>query len=218
MHYTIRLFALVVVLLFGHSVAAGPLDKLAECPPIKDAKKRLACFDTALPIAIAVDAATREAEAKFAETRAAEATQQAAKSSAEAEARAAVMAAKKLDSRVGTGISYRDYPQVLSEAKFAIETFIASPAGKANKKIADLLAEALWDYKVAHDVWRIKFNPSFAASSVYSKDLDRLLVDRYPKVESARERGDLRIDRVLPVIWAYASERIADAEKALHPK
>lgn len=201
------------LILVSASVVAGPLDKIKECQSVKDGKKRLACFDAALPIAIAVDEATREVEAKAASAE----RQRTATAADGAEARAALMAVKRLQTRVGTGISYRDYPQVLSEAKFAVESFVSSPAAKTNQAVAALLTAAMQDYDTASQVWRQKFWSGGVSNFVDDGPFQNRLLSEYPRVGAARDNIGLRIDNVLPILWRYAGERIAEAERVLAP-
>ena len=50
----------------------------------------------------------------------------------------AVMALKKMEARVQSGISYRDYGNALADAKFPVNLFMESIEVKKNPELTDL--------------------------------------------------------------------------------
>ncbi len=65
---------------------------------------------------------------------------------------------KKVEEKTLTGISYQDYPQVLSEAKTEVNKFLESNEARQNPQFAKHIKMAMDYYMVAKEVWDIKFN------------------------------------------------------------
>ena len=160
------------------AIAAEP-----NCAAISDAAKRLTCYDAALKKPSKLSRADQERldKADAAAERARLEKEGAAKAEAEARlaksmapAQQALKALKKLNARVSVGVSYKDYPQALSETKYEVELFTESPAAKDLPEAAALMKSALKDYEEAYRLWRIKFDgkelrESFSAVSVEPK-------------------------------------------------
>jgi hypothetical protein len=73
------------------------------------------------------------------------------------EAKPVVKAFKILQSRINTGISYRDYPEVLSEVVFEVDMFSDTEAAENNPEFTKLLADALQRYEFTYTMWSLKF-------------------------------------------------------------
>lgn len=72
-------------------------------------------------------------------------------------ARQALGALKKLNARVSTGISHRDYPAVLSDATFEVRQFTDSRDAQEMPEVTEALKRALQHYVFAQRLWDLKF-------------------------------------------------------------
>jgi hypothetical protein len=204
---------------------AAPVEQLKECQSIKDTKKRLACFDVASQVILAV-AAVEQSQKSDRDVRFQE---QDAKNRAEDEGRAqanrddgaakeALAGLKRLDTTVSTGISYRDYPKALSDAKFTVRTFRESPVSARRPLFLSQIEAAIADYENAKALWDMKFigggRPNRVVFTLFT-DTHKML-NSYSRIGQAREsNGDIVIDTALSVIWGRAQERIGDLDKLL---
>jgi len=134
-------------------------------------------------------------------------------------AKDAINALKKLDTVVKTGVSYRDYPGALSEAKFPVRLYLDSKEAKAVKSITlNLHLElAVRHYDSALRVWDLKFKSNMYRTEEVFTEKDEAfwtVQGPYPDAIQVGARGNrfLSITRALPVIWDKAAESLRDAE------
>lgn len=69
------------------------------------------------------------------------------------EARDAVLALQKLEAKLDTGMSYRDYSAALGEANFPVKQFLEGGHGNAKPDFSDSLRKAMRWYKAAGEIW-----------------------------------------------------------------
>jgi hypothetical protein len=240
MKSTCRLTA-ALLLAVASSTNASDQNPYERCPPIKDSGKRLQCFDAAFKQA---SIASQQAEAEkvtrakedFAKAEAArgdKATKE--RGDAVAAAKEALKGLKKLQVRVETGVSFKDYPTILSDARFEVRQFNDSTAAKQLPEVASAINSAIRHYERAKELWNYKFAGKAVTNAVVSTDTDvqmaggglnvvrrvnpareaymDSLASDYGLVITAPDRDykHLYIDSTLAVIWAAGSKDIARA-------
>ncbi len=67
----------------------------------------------------------------------------------------AVVALKKLEAKVQTGINLSDYVAALGETTFAVN-MLENGKDSKNQEVDDVIRSALADYKLSGDVWRLR--------------------------------------------------------------
>jgi hypothetical protein len=65
---------------------------------------------------------------------------------------------KKVEAKIGAGVSYQDYPQVLADAKQEVDMFLESSEAKKNPQFAYNIKTTMDYYMMAKEIWDIKFN------------------------------------------------------------
>ncbi len=229
--YLILLSALIVAI----PAKAQDLGSLKQCPPIKDSMKRLKCFDLAARNlaewerqrdidALATIKATEldaAARAKLAEGAAAAKAEAAVKAKQEqfiSESNNALRAVRKLVTRVQTGISYRDYPAALSDAKLEVNSFSDGAFSGMNKEFSGHLLASIVHFEKALTVWRKRFSGGGILWDVlWDKDpLTQNLVNEYAGMDRARDKwGKIPIQAAVSVIWSEAADRAESAAAVL---
>jgi hypothetical protein len=68
-------------------------------------------------------------------------------------AKDAVRALQKLQARVESGISYRDYAPALGDALFEVKLFLRSPEAKTKPELAAAVSKAMEYYQTAGEMW-----------------------------------------------------------------
>ncbi len=135
-------------------------------------------------------------------------------------AKEAVMALKKLQTKVETGISYRDYAPAIAEAKFPVKLFLESPAAKEELDLSNTLTNSLTHYDVANAVWGYKFSGSRMQDYIFRKfepELYDSLVKNYNVGSNSAYDGPIIIiDLAVTKIWQKASEELATASNLLN--
>lgn len=216
------------------SVQAETLDELNLCTAQKVASKRLSCFDA---LVIKVNKDTKEKtilEREEADKKVIRDKEEAEKQAKQKEddlkkaenekvfsaARRMLSALKRLETRVETGVSYRDYPSIVSDADFEVKQF-SSEFGPRLPDVGLNALKAMSDYQYVLAVWRMKFNQTSQSGRrpnewVHEQSQIQAVLSAYPSAYSARlGDGTLYIDRVLSIVWAEASNKIKDVERAL---
>ena len=67
----------------------------------------------------------------------------------------AYKALKKVEARTEVGVSRRDYPEVIAEAKVAVNLFIESPESKSVPDLTESLEKAMKHYSDAKNLWDV---------------------------------------------------------------
>ena len=67
----------------------------------------------------------------------------------------AYKALKKVEARTEVGVSRRDYPEVIAEAKVAVNLFIESPESKSVPNLTESLEKAMKHYADAKNLWDV---------------------------------------------------------------
>lgn len=156
---------------------------------------------------------------------------------ASALALSAIKALKKLEARTEAGISYKDYPPALGEAKFEVNQYLENDKSDRNPDLKKTIAEAMDLYKFAYEVWEAKFSwevspdgsitidmpgmvpYSAALATVYFlkfPDLNKDVADGGVLRKSENSKyHTMRIDVALGRVWEKASKKTADASAIL---
>jgi hypothetical protein len=132
-------------------------------------------------------------------------------------AKEAVMALKKLQTRVEVGVSYEEYFPALGEAKFPVTLYLESPEAAKNPQLKAAVEKSLGHYQLVARTWQNyiddysgfmgwRCNRSFICT-----EKGDMLISEYPEVDNARHEYGYSKEVVFGVIWAYAS---ADVKKA----
>lgn len=229
------------------SVLAADPTPYEKCPAIKDAGKRLQCYDAAYKQTATAarhaesEKATREKE-EHSKAEAGRMERTAIERAASiAAAKDALKGLKKLQVRVETGVSYRDYPTVLSDAKFEVRQFNDSPGAKQLPEFSAAINSAIRHYERAQALWAYKFADRELRNAVLSYDIDvvregglfggsfktvnrvnptRLqfmteLMNEYKVGDGSSPEVRIMIDSTLAVIWSAAAKDIDTANSLL---
>lgn len=129
---------------------------------------------------------------------------------------------KRLEVRVSTGVSYSDYPAVLSNAKFEVLQFTESPYAKSLPEVTAAMILAIDHYDNARTLWSYKFVGGGVPAKVVSTALSgeenyvEALATKYKGI-SENDSGYKRIfiDRGILIVWEAAANEIHQAEKLL---
>jgi hypothetical protein len=136
----------------------------------------------------------------------------------------AVRALQKLQARVEAGISYRDYPPVIGDAKFEVNLYVKSLSDK--EKYLDNLAIKIrrcMDYhEIARSTWGIYFaelQQGFTRKGIIPiKDIQHLS-NIFPEITNnvtgIRDKKFVSIAEVLGVIWKHAGKVLEEAQEEL---
>ena len=136
-------------------------------------------------------------------------------------AKDAVMALKKLEVKVGTGISYIDYSTAVADAKFPVKLFLESSESKSEAELSSSLQKAIEHYEFANSVWHIKFTCGTTITeymhagcnySIFSK-----IMRDYPSVivHSTFGQKSIGIDNAIVTIWEKAAQEVQIASDLL---
>ena len=199
---------------------------IAKCLSTKDASKRLECYDTIAKATLknVPRKVSAEEEKKIADQNAMKAEEvklklEAEQNSAKAEqlARDVLKAARRLQTKVQTGISYKELSPAIAEAKLEIAMFSETPAAKQYVDFTKYLTHAISNYEFANKLWAIKFQTSYAYLT--DKALTQALMSMYPEVAQSKENGvNLHIEETVSTIFGVASKDVDKATKTLNPK
>lgn len=238
-----------ILYLFAFQAMASDQQLLEKCLGISDPTKRIECYDniakspTKKTTNKKLNAAERERmasevaakEAIEKERKAAEEEHlaaekaQAEKLSKEKERHAKAISAakdvlkslKKLETRVETGVSYRDYPSVLSDAKFEVKTFLGSEYSKELPEFTTAVTRAIEHFDAALSLWSHKFEGGRVRDYIMPLwDREKAVVEDlfsdYPSLRrTAWDGKGLYIDPALSVIWGAASKKIQKSTSLL---
>lgn len=132
----------------------------------------------------------------------------------------AILGLRKLDARVDTGISYRDYSGALAEAKLPVRLFVEGPEAATNPQFTTALQKAIEHYDFANRIWDAKFSAlnhekMLAGGFISAKGtLGEAIKERYPAAELLD--GYYPLQTTLPAVWAEA-ESEANSAAAIAP-
>lgn len=137
-------------------------------------------------------------------------------------AKEAILALKKLDTRIETGISYKDYASVVADAKFPVKLFLESAEAKNEPQLAKSLSEILNLYDAAFSVWKWKYSERKVQHYIYAnedaeifKEIIRVFSDAPVHYAEYTKQSYMDIDEVLSFIWQKASEELKVASDLL---
>ena len=134
-------------------------------------------------------------------------------------AKEAVMALKKMEARVQSGISYRDYSSALGEAKFPVNMFIESADAKKYPELAGSIQTVMKHYEYTGDIWNEKMARR-PVTNMYvgmiqkgfveiNSDRGREIARLYP--ETLQSGQYYVMDSLFQQIWRTASNELKNA-------
>lgn len=215
----------VVSATLSSAVFASPLAGLQECQSIKNSAKRAECFDKQTQIMVREENEKKQreeierAEAERAKIEAEKlAAAEAEKLKVISSAKEVIRSLRKFENRIETGISYRDYPSIFSEARFDVKSFSDSILASKIPEFNAHCLKAIENYSDAQAVWRQKITDSnrYSGDVIYTDwNLVDMVTSKYPATSAARNGRSMRASYAMQVIWAEASANIRKAEDAL---
>jgi len=150
-----------------------------------------------------------------------EKNERAQKSKNTEEARAIIMAFKKIGARVSTGVSYKEYPSLVGDLKYAVSIFIDTDYAKDNPQFRKIISDAMNDHENALMIWKWKFvgrevDDYLSCAMDGYKEICSHVINSYPNVPLKHYLENTRyaipIDGAISHIWVIASRRITDAD------
>jgi len=118
-------------------------------------------------------------------------------------AKDAIMALKKLDARVETGISYKDYAPALGEAKFPVNLFLESSKAKENPELTVHIRKAIRYFQTPNLIWEYKLSNGNIIST--HADCGKIISRDFPDLEI---EGFIYIPDALNSYWNEAGKEI----------
>ncbi len=135
-------------------------------------------------------------------------------------AKEALLALKKLEVRVESGISYRDYSSAVADAKFPVKLFLESSDSKNDNALSSAFQKAVEHYDFANSVWGQKFSCAGGSDVLFPEcgfNMFSKLKRDYPTIPiSTDSSGELvKIDTAILGIWKAASQEVQSASDLL---
>jgi hypothetical protein len=216
MNWLLSGFILVLTSTVCH---ASYISDLKACSDFKDGKKRLACYDIAVPVALAIDASVKENLKKLQEDASVNTQSELNEKKALAEKQPVldiISAMKKMAARVEAGISYRDYSAPLGELTFAVNSYLQTPTAEKFPLATIYVNETLKHYKNAGGFWGVRFTEPDAKNGFVPSYAGTSFSNGY-NLRNSSGSGYF-IDEALATIWARASMSAAAAQNAFSQK
>lgn len=203
------LTAACLLLSFANVTYAATLTGLQECQAIKNPTKKSECFDK--QIAQAEKSGQEEKRISVEKIKLEKAEK-------------VLQIIKRLQTRVETGVSYRDYPALISDPMFEVKNYIRENQPNEIKEFAKPALRAVAYYDIAGTIWGFKFaqrQVSNVTCEPYQESLIRdTLADKNIPIDTdvnAYCKGYV-ISVALRAAWEKASESIVEAENELNKK
>jgi hypothetical protein len=135
-------------------------------------------------------------------------------------AKEAVVAFKKLQNKIETGISYRDYSPAVADAKFPAKLFLESAEAKKEPDLAESLSKIANHYDSAIAVWEYKFSgdrdcPSGWICEPILSNVKKIYPDAPSHIAGYTRKPYMEISEVLLFIWGKASDELKMASNLL---
>jgi hypothetical protein len=227
---------------FSNLTFASALTGLQECRAIKNSSKKAECFDKQTQKMLKeenekkqneeLEKAKQEkaaAEAKLSSEKAAAeaklASEKAANSALEQKkienAKKILQVVKRLQTRVETGVSFRDYPNLISDPKFEVQTYLSENNNEI-PEFASNIKKAIGYYDGASSIWNLKFrNSSGRFSEITCSSSEEGIINRVIDNEYVSKTANLMcgqgmlIDYAVALAWRKASQSIQEASNVL---
>lgn len=136
----------------------------------------------------------------------------------------AVKALKKLQARTQAGISYRDYPPALGEAKFEVNLYLDGNDSNKNPTLTTTISDAMALYEYANSIWKERYSDEAAngfigIGSGVGKIIASTYFSRYPEDKKDYKDGGvlvnelggkLIIDIAVRKTWDRASQKMTE--------
>ena len=118
-------------------------------------------------------------------------------------AKEALLGLKKLQARVQSGVSYRDYGQALGEAKFPVNLYLESKESSKNPELTDSIKKAIAHYEFVRMVWQDTIDNEIW---FISGRMEKLIIASYPIAD--KDSNFLVKEDVFDIIWGKASDEL----------
>ena len=118
-------------------------------------------------------------------------------------AKEALLGLKKLQARVQSGVSYRDYGQALGEAKFPVNLYLESMESSKNPELTDSIKKAIAHYEFVRMVWQDTIDNEIW---FISGRMEKLIIASYPIAD--KDSNFLVKEDVFDIIWGKASDEL----------
>jgi hypothetical protein len=139
-------------------------------------------------------------------------------------AKEAVMGLKKLQARVQSGISYRDYSNAVADAKFPVNLYMESADAKKYTELTESMNKAMEHYEFAGVVWQDAFSNTAMRGSL-TRPVENAIVKLYPQADKEIKDGGARSkdyglnfllkEAVFMIVWAEASKELGNTTRLL---
>jgi len=131
----------------------------------------------------------------------------------------AYKALKKLEAKIQTGISYKEYGPALGDTKFEVNMFSESAEAKEKPRLKEIFNKTIGHYEEAGTVWRYRFAGRGVPNCMVPSDqggddsaLIQQILRSYPSTRSKIDSmGRLWYEDALKAIWQEASEELKKA-------
>jgi hypothetical protein len=244
------LIGLLVMFVAG-GINASTLTGLKECQAIKNAAKKADCFDRqtkkmmqeekerkekeevakieAEKIAeeqkrLEIERKEKEALAKIeAERIAAEEKQLASERKKIEKAQKILQVVRRVQTRVGTGVSYREYSGVISDPKFEVQSYLRESSDEMPEFAKNIL-KAMDYYDAAGTMWGFQFSgrrvSRVTCEPAQERYISSVLEGAYVQRDSDTNAFCIGfvISAALRASWGKASESIEEADRAIKKK
>lgn len=215
MRHTLVMLFFLSLTIPATGITAEPLRE--DCKVIKQSAKRLACFDkqnSTQPKSQADKLADEEEARVKAEEEKKKVEAEAARKDFLVLSKEILRAFRKMEAKTQTGISYRNYPEPLSNLRFELTEFIRSSGGKYNQSFNSALISAMKHFEYAVNAWDFGISKGGGSRKI---PLQYMSSEYYSEAEKYTENvfGSkyIKYDDLLSVIWGAASQEIKNAEK-----
>lgn len=133
----------------------------------------------------------------------------------------AVIALKKLEAKVQTGINQSDYVAALGETVFAVN-MLGDEKDSKNQELDDAIRSAMADYKLAGDVWKLRIettlNPRDASGAIRLSDPEaQNILNKIPSINKPITGDLLAQKKKNTYVQALIALRVADSSDQVKP-
>ena len=193
-----------------------------DCKKIKNAAKRLACFDEQQKVQQQMQMGIAEAQKKQKLIEEEEKKQQRERDDFLTSAKPVMTALQKLRSRVDVGVSYRDYSTPLADADYEIKRFLKSPMAGQRGEFDQAISKALLAYFRAGLEWNTAVR--YAGKLINDEIIvGPDLLEQYPELSQFSRRGwegnmFASYKKLLSVLWKAGGTEVDRADKLLNAK
>ena len=134
----------------------------------------------------------------------------------------ALKSLKNIETKIQTGVSYQDYPQIVADVNREVNMFLESNGAKKNPQFAKNIKMAMDYYMTAKEIWDIKFNcmDDFVLEAIgINNDCGKAIKRLYPNSKAEILPGSFGpvyvIQNILRSIFNDGSKELRKASEML---